>query len=337
LMLPLVRSILLIASEGDDSPNKVKTRNFGIALLLGVAYSASLGGMGTLVGTPTNVFFRSFMEKQGIVIGFLEWMYEVVPCVLLITAICWFWLCKVLFVSKPIPALNSDWIRNERASLTKLSSGESWVLVVFIATGLSWTFRDVIASSSAIRSIYPGITNIHDSMIAMTAMVLLLTIPVRKNLDGKPILTWHDMDRLPWGIILLLGGGLSLAGAVQSSGLGGIIAESARNLKGVPIGISLLVIIALVVFLSELASNIATATTVIPILAEIARGLGVDVSALTVPAVLAASCGFMLPVATPPNAIVFGEKRMTSRDMMRAGLGLDIVCILVIWILWYPS
>jgi sodium-dependent dicarboxylate transporter 2/3/5 len=336
-MLPLVRSILLIADEGDDSLNKVNTRNFGIALLLGVAYSASLGGMGTLVGTPTNVFFRSFMEKQGTVIGFLDWMYQVVPCVLLITTICWVWLCKVLFVSKPIRSLNSDWIRNERASLTKLSSGESWVLGVFFVTGLSWTFRDLIANSSAIRRFYPSITNIHDSMIAMTAMVLLLTIPVRKDRAGKPVLNWHDMERVPWGVILLLGGGLSLAGAVQTSGLGGIIAESASHLKGIPIAISLLIVITMVVFLSELASNIATATTVIPILAEIARGLGVDVSALTIPAVLAASCGFMLPVATPPNAIVFGEKRMTSRDMMRAGLGLDLVCILVIWILWFPK
>jgi solute carrier family 13 (sodium-dependent dicarboxylate transporter), member 2/3/5 len=336
LMLPLVRSVLVIAGEGDESPNKVQTRNFGIALLLGVAYSASLGGMGTLVGTPTNVFFRSFMEKQGTVIGFLEWMYEVIPCVLLITAICWFWLCKVLFVSKPIPTLNSDWIRNERASLTKLSSAESWVLGVFVVTGLSWTFRDVISNSSAIRDFYPGVSNIHDSMIAMTAMVFLLTIPVRTNFGGQPILNWRDMDKLPWGVILLLGGGLSLAGAVQTSGLGGIIGESARHLKGIPIGLSLLLIIAMVVFLSELASNIATATTVIPILAEIARGLDVDVSALTVPAVLAASCGLMLPVATPPNAIVFGEKRMTSRDMMRAGIGLDIVCILVIWLLWLP-
>jgi sodium-dependent dicarboxylate transporter 2/3/5 len=172
LMLPLVRSVLLIASEGDDSTGKVSTRNFGIALLLGVAYSASLGGMGTLVGTPTNVFFRSFMEKQGTVIGFLDWMYQVVPCVLLMMAMCWVWLCKVLFVSKPIPALNSNWIRSERASLTKLSSGESWVLSVFVVTGLSWTFRDVVVSSPIVRDLIPNITNVHDSMIAMTAMVL---------------------------------------------------------------------------------------------------------------------------------------------------------------------
>jgi len=336
LMLPLVRSVLIIASEGDDSPNRRNTRNFGIALLLGVAYAASIGGMGTLVGTPTNVFFRSYMEQQGTIIGFLEWMYEVIPCVLLIMTICWFWLCKVLFVSKPITALNSTWIRNERASLPKLSIGEGWVFFVFVTAGLSWTFRELLSQISIVRFIFPSIVNIHDAMIAMTAMVLLLTIPIGKENERKPILAWHDMDRLPWGIILLLGGGLSLASAVQSSGLGVIIADSAQHLKGIPIGISLLVIIAMVVFLSELASNVATATTVIPILAEIARGLGIEVNALTIPAVLAASCGFMLPVATPPNAIVFGEKRISSRDMMRAGFGLDVVCILVIWLIWYP-
>jgi solute carrier family 13 (sodium-dependent dicarboxylate transporter), member 2/3/5 len=341
LMLPLARSVILI-SRDPNQPERVGSNLLACSLLLGIAYAASLGGLGTLVGTPTNVFFRGFMEELGQPISFFSWMATALPLVVVLLFATWGLLSFVFYRQASSFNLSREWVREEQLSLPPWSPAQFWVLAVFLCAALCWSLRELLIAQDFFAEAFPWARNVHDSMIAMAGMLLLLIVPVphpRSSESIEPyvrewrrVLDWDDLQKAPWGILLLLGGGLSLAKAIQTSGLSAEIASAAVYLKEIPVSLLVLVIISAVVFLSELASNVATATTVLPILAGVAQGLGIEPQVLLLPAILAASCGFMLPVATPPNAIVFGERQMTMRQMMSAGIVLDLICIAVIWL-----
>ncbi len=344
LMLPLARSVILI-SRRPNQPEQIGSNLLACSLLLGIAYAASLGGLGTLVGTPTNVFFRGFMEELGQPISFFSWMAMALPLVFILLLAAWGLLSFVFYRQASSFNLSREWVREEQARLPPWSIAQYWALAVFLFAALSWSLRELLLAQEFVARSTPWLGNVHDSMIAMVGMLLLLIVPVPQgnsdnvNAERNPrhwefrrVLDWDDLQKAPWGILLLLGGGLSLAKAIQTSGLSDAIASGAIFLKGVPIWLLLLVIISAVVFLSELASNVATATTVLPILSGVAQGIGIRPEIFLLPAILAASCGFMLPVATPPNAIVFGERQMTMRQMMHSGIVLDLICIAVIWL-----
>jgi len=335
MMLPIGISVVHLAEQRMKAGAQKDPANFSTALLLGIAYAASLGGMGTLIGTPPNVFFRGFLEEKGIEVGFGQWMLFAIPVVVALLLLCWFLLTKILFpVSlKEIPG-GRELIRSELARLGPVSRGEWTVLIVFVVTALAWISRDSLTQWKWLATNMPAISSIDDSVIAMTAAVLLFLLPVNFS-RGIFAMDWKSTSRLPWGVLLLFGGGLSLSKAMEETKLADWIGANVSQLGVLPTPILIILFVAGVVFFSELASNLATATALLPVLYQVAIGLKLDPLLLCVPAILAASCGFMLPVATPPNAIVFGTGRIGIRQMMKAGVWLDLAGIGLITLATY--
>jgi sodium-dependent dicarboxylate transporter 2/3/5 len=322
LMLPLATSV--IATKSD--------RRFASSLLIGVAYAASIGGMSTLVGTAPNIFFAGFLKDQGIEIGFLPWMAIACPVSLTLLVGCWVWMVKVLW---PMPDLKieipPDWVEGWK-SQPHWSLHQRVTMGIFLTVAAAWMLRDPILWATEGKAIHAWMEPINDAWIAMGSLALLLIFPV-----GEPVLRWSDVERIPWGVLLLFGGGMSLAKAISTSGLDENIAQVASLFGNVPAWLLLAMVVVLVIVISELASNIATATTMLPILMSAAPSLGLEPLMLLSAAVLASSCGFMMPVATPPNTMVFALKRFPVRDMLLAGLGVNLLSVIaiVVFVLWF--
>ncbi len=319
---------------------------FAVALLLGIAYGCSIGGVATLIGTPPNALLAGFLsEELGIRVGFAQWMVVGVPMTLVLLPLTWWLLTRVIFRVDPAgPALPPGLLEGVRAGLGPISAGERRVALLFTATALAWMTRPLL------EEWIPGLT---DAGIAIGAAVLLFILPAGRDRPrgrlpegeaaggtgeaspavpgvGEGLLDWAWARRIPWGILLLFGGGLSLAGAITRSGLAVWIGEALQGAGALPLLVLLLIVAAVIVFLTELTSNTATAAAFIPILAGLAVAVQIDPVVLTITAALAASCAFMLPVATPPNAVVFGSGRIRMGEMVRAGVVLNMVVILVV-------
>ena len=339
MMLPIATSIVALAgerlaAEGADTGDALP--RFGTCMLLGIAYSASIGGVGTPIGTPPNAVLIGFVnESYGVSIGFGQWMVVGVPFALVFGAIAW---AVLVYLAYPVRLERlpggREVIREELRRLGPVSRGEWTVLVVFLATALSWMLREPLANWQWLAARAPFLTRIDDTVIAIAAATLLFAIPVSAK-RGSFALDWRTAVRLPWGVLLLFGGGLSLARAVGSSGLDDWIGAQVGALGWMPLVALVLVVTATVIFLTEVTSNTATATTFLPILGGVAVGLGVAPTMLLVPAAIAASCAFMLPVATPPNAIVFGSGRVTIGQMVKAGVWLNLIGIALITLLTF--
>ncbi len=324
MMLPVGLSVVqmgLSTGTADDS------RRFAVVLLLSIAYGANIGGMGTLIGTPPNALLAGFIEEQyGQSISFARWLGIGVPMVLVGLPVVYLLLTKVAFRG-PIPDLEGgrDLIDRELAQLGRMSRGEVSVAVVFGLTAVLWIFRPLLNLA------IPGLS---DAGIAMIGGVSLFVIPV----DLRAVRFVHDWEtarQLPWGTLILFGGGLSLAYAFTETGLSQWIGESLQSVSLLPVIAVLVVVVAVTVFLTELTSNTATTATFLPILAALAVGIGQSPLLLAVPAVLGASCAFMLPVATPPNAIVYASGRVSVPQMARAGIWLNVAFIVIITALSY--
>lgn len=330
MMLPIGLSIIQLAKEQAPSENeRAKQRAFRIALILSIAYACNIGGMGTIIGTPPNAFLAGFMsETYGFEIGFAQWMTIGVPLVILALPIAYVVLTKITFpvTLKELPGGNQI-IREELKKLGHITHPEKRVAIVFTLTAAAWIFRPLIGTY---------IPNISDAGIAMTAGILLFIIPSGSEKGGF-LMNWDKTGNLPWGVLILFGGGLSLANAISTTGLAEWIGQSVAILDGWPIVILLLIVVTMIVFLTEITSNTATAAAFLPILASVAIGINQSPLLFAVPAVLAASCAFMLPVATPPNAIVFGSGLFTIPDMVRAGFLLNIILILLLVIFAFFS
>jgi sodium-dependent dicarboxylate transporter 2/3/5 len=321
LMLPVALSVVPRLADGSVDPAK---RGFAVALLLAVAYGASIGGVATLIGTPPNALLAGFMsETYGVQIGFAQWMLLGLPLSLVMLLLCWLMLTRWLFpvAQQELPGARAA-IREELRKMGPASIAEKRVAVVFGLTALLWITRPVLSSQ------FPAL-QLSDTTIAIVGALSLFFIPngVRKN---GFILTWEYAERLPWGVLLLFGGGLSLAAAVAGSGLAEWIGSELSGLQGWPVFLLVLTVTVLIIFLTELTSNIATAATFLPVVAALAVSLGQNPLLLAIPAMLAASCAFMLPVATPPNAIVFGSGYLTIPQMVRAGIWLNLIGVVVI-------
>ena len=312
-----------------------KTRpHFALCLLLGIAYAASIGGIGTIIGTPPNVFLASFIQSSlGEEISFVRWMGVGLPLVAVFLPLTWLMLTRVLYPVRGERIEGSGEV-TERAyqELGAMSRGERAVLVVFLLAALSWITRPLLVRVQ-VGDLHP-LAGLSDPVVAMVAALALFIVPV----DVKRrvfVMNWETAVKLPWGILLLFGGGLSLAAAIRANGVGEYIGHQLAFLSGVPTLLLVMAVIALVIFLTELTSNTATTATFIPILAALSPVFDLHPYMLIVPAAIAASCAFMLPVATPPNAIIFGSGHVTIQQMIRAGFWLNLLGVVLITVLVY--
>jgi sodium-dependent dicarboxylate transporter 2/3/5 len=329
MMLPIGIAIIKQMKDLKNSPED-ENLIFGKALMLSIAYSASIGGIATLIGTPPNLVFAGIIQEvYNIEISFLKWFQFGFPISILLLAISWIYLTKVAFKFKQNEFNEGkEEINRQLEELGPISYEEKIVLSVFVVTGLAWILRTYLLNKF--------IPNLDDSIIALISGISLFLFQAN-NQEGKneKIMNWEDAVKLPWGVLLLFGGGLAIAQGFQSSGLANWIAENLTQLNGFSLFIILLVLITAVNFLTEITSNLATTAMLLPILAPTAVILGVHPYILMVGATLAASCAFMLPVATPPNAIVFGSNYLKISDMVRVGILMNIISIIIIFMMVY--
>ncbi len=327
MMLPMATSVIALARGGGEPAGDAPSRAFDVALLLGIAYAGNIGGLGTLIGTPPNALLAGFMsETYGVQIGFMEWMLLGVPIVVVSLPFAWLVLTKWLYPvgSEPI-AGGAAMLREQRGALGSMSRAEWTVGAITALTATAWVSRPVF------ERWIPAAT---DTGIAMTGALLLFIVP----LAWRPLrvaLTWTDAERLPWSVLILFGGGLSLAAAIEQTGLAGWIGAALSALAGWPVFAVILVVTTVVIFLTELTSNTATAAAFLPLVASLAIGIGADPMLLAVPTALAASCAFMLPVATPPNAIVYGTGALTIPQMAKAGMWLNVFFVALLPLVVY--
>jgi sodium-dependent dicarboxylate transporter 2/3/5 len=300
--------------------------NFTLCLLLGIAYAASIGGIGTLIGTPPNLFLASYVkENLGTEISFVRWMGVGLPLVLVFLPIVWLLLTRVIFrISDKDGHGDVPEAVYAHEDLGPMNPGEKATLVIFTLTALCWSFRPLLMKL-AFAGFRP-FAGLNDTGIAITAALLLFVIPANFK-KHEFVMNWRTAVRLPWGLLILFGGGLSLAGAIKANGVGEFIASRVGSLAGFNPIVLVVTVITMLIFLTELTSNTATTVTLVPIFAALAQGMKMQPYLLIVPAAIAASCAFMLPVATPPNAIVFGTGYVPISRMSRAGLWLNIAGI----------
>lgn len=332
MMLPVALSVVDTLAEAQPAgvPAEPRTANVATALMLGVAYAASIGGMGTMIGTAPNVFVASFINSQlHQAISFLDWMLLAMPIVILLLVGAWWLLTKGLYRlgREPLPGTHAV-LEGLATALGPVTTSERRTAVVFLLAASAWLFRGLLGDVTvAGLKPFAGLT---DAGIAIIAAILLFVLPAGRGHAGEALMDWNTAKRVPWGLLLLFGGGLSLAASFERTGLADYIAAQGQGLEDLPAWVLVLCIATVVVFLSEIASNVATATTVVPVLSALAIGAGLAPVPLVLAACFAASCGFMLPVATPPNAIVYGTGRVTAGQMARAGFLLNVMGILFI-------
>ncbi len=319
MMFAVGLSVIEFISQKTE--DKAVVRNFGVALMLGIAYSASIGGVGTLIGTPPNALLASFLQSTyKIQIDFFTWMQLGVPVVLVMLPIAWLLLTRVIF---PVRELNigdaGGIIKDELAALGGMSKGERSVAIVFACAAFGWIFRKQLAGMTGLP--------INDTAIALIAASVLFAWPISRE-KGYFALDWEAARNVPWGVLLLFGGGLALASGFKSTGLAHWIGGQVSGFE-VSTWVLVFIVTVAIVYLTEITSNTASTATFLPILGAVAVGLGLDPRMLAIPVALGASMAFMMPVATPPNAIVFSYEGMRLGDMVRAGFWLNIIAIIV--------
>ncbi len=326
--------VAAVVQRGRDTaiPKEERTHlgqsKFGISLMLGIAYSASIGSLGTIIGTPPNTLMVAYLkENHDITIGFGQWMLVGVPLAVVFLLLGWFLLTFVLF--KPeideIPG-GRALIRNELHKLGKMSTGELLVAILFATAAVLWIFLPFVLQSQGIT--IKGI----DTIVGMGIALLLFIIPADAK-NGVRLINWETMKDLPWDILLLFGGGLALSGQFSHTGLSNWVGHSVEGLRSLPAILIIIVIAALVLGLTELTSNTATAAAFLPIIGGVALGLGYEgnnVLLFIIPTALAATCAFMLPVATPPNAIAYGSGYVRIIDMIKAGFWFNVAGLILV-------
>ncbi|AOY87369.1 anion transporter [Marinobacter salinus] len=322
MMLPIGLSVIGMM----DASNPDGVRRYATSLLLAIAYSASIGGIATLIGTPPNALLAAYLsENQGISVGFAQWMLLGIPVTVVMLFAAWWWLTRRDFGigQKGDSAMM---IRDELAALGPLTRGEKLVGLVFVLTASAWIFRPLLSGS-----LMPWLS---DTGIAIAAAIVMFIIPVNAR-ERVFVLNWETAKGIPWGVLLLFGGGLAMAGVISSSGLAEWIAGSLGAAGTLPTLVMIALVAGVIIFLTEVTSNTATAAAFLPLLGALAMSQGVSPILLTVPAAVAASCAFMMPVATPPNAIVFSSGHMKISDMISAGFALNLAGVVVVTLLCY--
>ena len=328
MLLPIGLAVCTVVGSTIPGLSDKEKKFFDTSLMLGIAYAATIGGMSTLVGTAPNIVFSAFMlETYGVEIGMIDWMKLGVPLASVMLISAWIILTKYVFPTSFITSDNTkQHLKDMLIDLGPLSKDEIKISVIFGLTAFAWIFRKVLDNFE----LFSGLT---DAGIAIISAILLFMIP-SSNHKGD-LLNWEKSNELPWGLLILFGGGLSIAAQINSSGLGIWIGEGLSVLSTIPPILLILSVAALIIFLTEITSNVATTSTFLPVFGAVAIGIGILPVSLTVPVCLAASCAFMLPVATPPNAIVYGSGKFTIATMMKAGFLLNIIGIIVVTLFAY--
>jgi len=324
MLLPIAVSIIAVIHKTVGTLDHKGKQDFQYSLLLGVAYGATIGGMATLVGTAPNAMFAAFMlDNYGTQIDFSRWMMVGLPLSALMLPLAWLaltrWVFKVDFVTS---GESRAVLKRMKADLGAISAPEKRVAIVFLLMAFCWMSRPMLTK-------LPGLSALDDSLIAMAGAILLFLLPSGEKSDPL-LLRWQYAEKLPWSVLILFGGGLTLANAVARTGLAEWLGNSLQAVGELPLIVIVVLAAALIIFLTELTSNMATTATFLPVVGAIAIEAGYDPIILAVPVTLAASCAFMLPVATPPNAIVFGSGMLTIPRMARAGLVLNLIGIVLV-------
>ena len=321
---------LAIISQLKDDPKTIENENevFGKSLMIAIAYSASIGGMATLIGTPPNMVLAGVVEESyGIKLNMFDWMKFGIPLSSFLLIICWLYLTKIAFKFKNEEfSAGKEEILRQIKKLGSFSNEEIKVLIVFALTALGWIFR------GSIETIFP---TIDDTIIAIFFAVTLFIIPTKNHKTNTTLLVWNDTVKLPWGILILFGGGMAIASAFGKSGLALWIADLLQNLNDVSLFLIILIIVTSINLLTEVTSNMATTAMLLPVLVTIALAIEVHPYFLLVSATLAASCAFMLPISTPPNAVVFGSGFLKIEDMFKKGIWMNLISIITITLVVY--
>lgn len=346
MMLPIGISVLLLVkkiadgkdpgaviengsetSASEEEVAEVSKTNFGTALMLAIAYAASIGSLGTIIGTPPNALLAAHMAStHDMDLGFGRWMVVGVPLSIVLMVGAWFILTKIAFKpeTKHIPG-GAELIRKEWTKLGPMSVGELSVLIVFIVAAISWVTVPLI--SEYVFGLEEAVVS--DAGIAMIVGVALFILPGGAN-QGVRLLNWDTALKLPWGVLLLFGGGLALSAQFSDSGLSEWLGEQVEGLAGIPVWLLVAIAVVGILILTEMTSNTATAATFLPVASGVAMGTGIEPLMLTAPIALAATCAFMLPVATPPNAIAYGSGYVTIGQMVKGGALINILSAILI-------
>ncbi len=326
MMLPIALSVIdLIKSKENNDTDSKQYNNFAVALMLAIAFAANVGGLGTVIGTPTNALMIGFVaESYNVEISFMQWMLIGIPVVLLGLPLIFYSLTYITFPIrfKTLPG-GKEYIVSELHKLGKFTKGETLVAIVFGFTAFLWMVRPLI------EKYIPGLS---DAGIAIFGALLLFLVPMDLK-AGKFLLSWKAASKLPWDILILFGGGLTLAGAIQRTGLAEWMGGYFSGLNFLPFVIVIFIVTTVVILFTNLASNSATAAAFLPVMGSVAIGMGEDPLQLAIPVAVAASCVFMLPVGTPPNAIVYGSGVFTIPQMVKAGIWLNVMFTLLITLL----
>ena len=327
MLLPIAASVAAMVAEKASGTSAESKRTFQVALLLSLAYATTIGGMATIIGTPPNVLLAGFIEETyGLQIAFLDWMLIGLPLALVLLPLGWVVLTRIAFTVDIAESKEAgDVIADMRRQLGVMHASERRVGLLFLVVVFCWMTRSWLNDFSS----FEGVS---DAGIVMAAALLLFVIPAG-DASGQRLMVWEDVSRLPWGVLILFGGGLALAAQVSGSGLAVWLGESLLPVASLGVLVLIVAAAGLVVFLTELTSNLATAATFLPVIAAIAAQSGIEPLVLCVPVTLAASCAFMLPVATPPNAIVFSSGVLTIPEMVRAGFLMNLIALVALTIL----
>jgi solute carrier family 13 (sodium-dependent dicarboxylate transporter), member 2/3/5 len=340
MMVPIGLAIVL---QIEEEFGRQETHAFTVSLMLGIAYGCSVGGLTTLVGTPPNLSFVRIFEilfPDAPPIAFGQWIVMALPIGVILLVTAWLMLTRVFYRTPDTIAVEHEVIDTERRALGRVSFEERAILAVFVATAVLWVFRvDLNVGLFTIpgwSNLSPHAAMIDDGTVAITMASILFFIPARDEGEGRERLMGPDViPRLPWDIVLLFGGGFALAAGFQQTGLAELIGARFELLSALPTFIVIVLVCLTITFLTELTSNLATTEMILPILASVAVVTETHPLILMIPATLSASCAFMMPVATPPNAIVFGSERLTVGEMARVGIVLNLIGAIVIAVLVY--
>ncbi|MCQ4252144.1 DASS family sodium-coupled anion symporter [Pseudomonas stutzeri] len=321
MMLPIGLSVIGLLVAGSDEKEGGR---FAIALLLGIAYAASVGGIATLIGTPPNALLAAFMrDNYDVQIGFGQWMLLGLPLSVGMLVFIWWWLTRGGF--KLAGGDSRNLLKSEMAALGPMSRAEKLVAAVFMLAAAAWILQPLLADY---------VEGVNDTSIAIAAALALFLIPVDLR-ERVFLMDWEQANKAPWGVLLLFGGGLSLAGVIGASGLAEWIAESLGVFEALPLVLMIGLVALVIIFLTEITSNTATAAAFLPLLGALAVAQGMSPEMLAIPAAVAASCAFMMPVATPPNAIVFGTGQLPIQAMIKAGFALNLFGVVLVTLLCY--
>lgn len=336
LMLPIALAIV----QKDENNTTEGNKNFGLALMLSIAYAASIGGTGTLVGTPPNMAFAGILSEmfpESIEISFFMWLKIGLPLVILFLPVAWIYLFRFYKIKGRISG-SEKIIHDELSILGKITKAESRVLFLFILTSLGWIFRkDFIIDDFQIRgwSSLLGVEDyVHDSTVALFIAILLFIIPT-DNKFSRPLLTWKEAQGIPWGVVMIVGGGYAIASGFGTTGLAVWLGQSMAFIGHFPTFLILLSVITLMIFITEINSNTATANIFLPVFGSMAIASGMDPLMIMIPATFACSFSFMLPSGTGTNAVVFGSGRITIPEMAKSGFYFNLVGIIFLTLFMY--